>query len=326
MFKYILKRIVQMIPILIGVSVIVFLMLSYSPGDPARLALGMNAKPEQIEAFNRENGLDQPVLVQYFNYMKKAVTGNLGVSYTTKQQVASMIAVRLPATCVLAFGSLILTYLLAIPLGILLAVKQNTWFDDLSRIVALVASSMPAFWLGLLLILLFAVNLGWLPSYGFDTPIHWILPLLCTCFGTWASSSRYIRAMVLDTIRQDYVRTARAKGTPEKQVLFRHAFKNALLPLITNVGFSIGTFFGGSIIIEQVFSINGMGRMMLTALREKDIPTVMAGVIITAIMIAVGNLVADLLYGVVDPRIRSMYTAGSKKKTRAKEVKASGAA
>lgn len=288
MIKYILKRIVQVIPVLLGVSIIVFLMLSLSPGDPARLALGMNAKPEQIEAFNHENGLDQPVLVQYVNYMKGLVTGNLGVSYTTKQSVAKMIAVRLPATCILAFGSLVLTYLIAIPLGILLAVKQNTFFDDAFRVVALIVSSIPAFWLGL-------------------------LPLLCSCFGTWAGSSRYIRAMVLDTIRQDYVRTARAKGTPERQVLFRHAFKNALLPLITSIGFSIGNFFGGSIVIEQVFGINGMGRMMLSALREKDIPTVMAGVIITAIMIALGNLVADLLYGVVDPRIRAVYTSGGKK-------------
>ena len=313
MIKYILKRIVQVIPVLLGVSIIVFLMLSLSPGDPARLALGMNAKPEQIEAFNHENGLDQPVLVQYVNYMKGLVTGNLGVSYTTKQSVAKMIAVRLPATCILAFGSLVLTYLIAIPLGILLAVKQNTFFDDAFRVVALIVSSIPAFWLGLLLMLLFSVKLGILPSNGFDTPLHWILPLLCSCFGTWAGSSRYIRAMVLDTIRQDYVRTARAKGTPERQVLFRHAFKNALLPLITSIGFSIGNFFGGSIVIEQVFGINGMGRMMLSALREKDIPTVMAGVIITAIMIALGNLVADLLYGVVDPRIRAVYTSRGKK-------------
>ncbi len=314
MFKYVMKRILQMIPILLGVSIIVYLMLSLSPGEPARLALGMNAKPEQIEAFNRENGLDQPIVIQYFNYMKKLVTGDLGTSYTTKQRVSSMISVRLPATCILAFGSLVLTYLLSIPLGILLAVKQNTWFDDTYRVVALLASSMPAFWLGMLLILLFAVKLGWLPSNGFDTPMHWILPLLCSCFGTWASSSRYIRAMVLDTIRQDYIRTARAKGTPEKQVLFRHAFKNAMLPLITSIGFSIGSFFGGSIILEQVFGINGMGRMMLSALREKDVPTVMAGVIITAVMIAVGNLAADILYGVVDPRIRSIYTSGSKKR------------
>ena len=319
MFKYVLKRILQMIPILIGVSIIVFLMLSYSPGDPARLALGMNAKPEQIEVFNRENGLDRPVLIQYFNYMRKLVTGDLGMSYTTKQQVADMIAVRLPATCVLAFGSLVLTYLLSIPLGILLAVKQNTWFDDVYRVAALLASSMPAFWLGMLLILLFSVKLGWLPSNGFDTPAHWILPLLCSCFGTWAGSSRYIRAMVLDTIRQDYDRTARAKGTPERQVLFRHAFKNALLPLITSIGFSIGTFFGGSIILEQLFGINGMGRMMLAALREKDIPTVMAGVIITAVMIALGNLAADLLYGVVDPRIRSIYTSGGGRRARGRK-------
>ena len=164
MIKYILKRIVQVIPVLLGVSIIVFLMLSLSPGDPARLALGMNAKPEQIEAFNHENGLDQPVLVQYVNYMKGLVTGNLGVSYTTKQSVAKMIAVRLPATCILAFGSLVLTYLIAIPLGILLAVKQNTFFDDAFRVVALIVSSIPAFWLGLLLMLLFPSSSAFSPA------------------------------------------------------------------------------------------------------------------------------------------------------------------
>ena len=184
-------------------------------------------------------------------------------------------------------------------------------------------SSMPSFWLGLLLILLLSVQLGLLPSNGFDTPLHWIMPLLCICFGTWGGTSRYVRAMVLDTIRQDYVRTARAKGCPEKVVLFKHALKNALMPLITSIGFSIGTFFGGSVIIEQLFGINGMGKMTLDALRQKDIPTIMAGVIITAILIAVGNLVADLCYGIVDPRIRSIY-AKPMKQIR-KEAKERGA-
>ena len=259
MIKYILKRIVQVIPVLLGVSIIVFLMLSLSPGDPARLALGMNAKPEQIEAFNHENGLDQPVLVQYVNYMKGLVTGNLGVSYTTKQSVAKMIAVRLPATCILAFGSLVLTYLIAIPLGILLAVKQNTFFDDAFRVVALIVSSIPAFWLGLLLMLLFSVKLGILPSNGFDTPLHWILPLLCSCFGTWAGSSRYIRAMVLDTIRQDYVRTARAKGLPERVVIYKHALKNGMIPIVTFVGGALPSLFAGAMITETLFQIPGIG-------------------------------------------------------------------
>jgi len=272
----------------------------------------MNAKQEQIAAFNRENGLDQPRIVQYLTYMKNAAMGNLGKSYTTKQHVADMIAVRLPNTLVIAFGSLILTYLIAIPFGVLLAVKQNTWFDDLSRVVALVMGSMPSFWLGLLLILFFSVKLGWLPSTGFDSPIYWVLPLLCSCFGSWGGSSRYIRAMVLDTIRQDYVRTARAKGCSERTVLFKHALKNALMPLITSIGFSIGAFFGGSVILEQLFGINGMGRMTLDALRQKDIPTIMAGVLISAILIAVGNLVADLCYGIVDPRIRSIYAKATK--------------
>lgn len=312
MFRYIVSRLLQMIPIVIAVSAIVFFMVSFSPGDPARLVLGMDAKPEQIASFNKENGLDKPVVVQHFNYMGHAVTGDLGKSYTTKQNVSDMIAVRVRATLILTIGALLFTYLLAIPLGVLLAVKQNTWFDNVYRVIALVMSSMPSFWLGLLLILLFSVMLGWLPSNGFSSPIYWILPLLCYCCGTWGDSSRYVRAMVLDTIRQDYVRTARAKGCTERNVLFKHALKNAMMPLITNIGFSIGTFFSGSVILEQIFGINGMGRMTLEALQEKDVPTIMAGVLIASIMIAVGNLAADLCYGIVDPRIRSLYAKPSR--------------
>ena len=312
MIRYVFKRVLQMIPILIAVSVIVFFMVGLSPGDPAKIALGMNAKEETVAAFKAEYGLDQPLTVQYLRYMQGLLQGSLGKSYTTKQYVADMIKVRIPATLILALGSMLLTYLVSIPLGVLLAVKQNTWFDNVSRVLALMMSSMPSFWLGLLLILLFAVTLGLLPSNGFSTPLHWILPLCCSCFGSWGGSSRYIRSMVLETIRQDYVRMARAKGCPERTVLFKHALRNALMPLITSIGMSIGTFFGGSVIIEQIFGINGMGKMTLDALRQKDIPTIMAGVLISAVLIAVGNLLADLCYGLVDPRIRSIYAAPRK--------------
>lgn len=325
MIRYVFKRLLQMIPILIAVSIIVFFMVGLSPGDPAKIALGMNAKEETVAAFKAEYGLDQPLVVQYLNYMKGLMRGSLGKSYTTKQYVSDMIAVRLPATMIIAFGSLLLTYIVAIPLGVLLAVKQNSWFDNLSRVLALIMSSMPSFWLGLLLILLFSVKLGWLPSNGFDTPAHWILPLFCSCFGSWGGSSRYVRSMVLETIRQDYVRMARAKGSPERTVLFRHALRNALMPLITSIGMNIGTFFGGSVILEQLFGINGMGKMTLDALRQKDVPTIMAGVLISAALIAVGNLLADLCYGLVDPRMRSMYSQPRKKKLK-REVMAVGAA
>ena len=303
-----------MIPIIIGVSFVVYLLLSYSPGDPARMILGMQAKQEDINAFREQVGLNDPVLFQYFNYMKKAVTGDLGTSYTTKQKVSAMIAVRLPTTLILSFGSLFTIMIIAIPLGIALAVKQNSVFDNMMRVISLVLAAMPAFWLGLLMMILFAVRLRILPANGFGTWQARIMPIVCSSVAGWMLTSRLVRASMLDVIRQDYIRTARAKGTRESLIMRKHALKNALMPVITSIGMQVGACVGGSIIIESLFGINGMGRMMMDALRQKDIPTVMSGVIITAVVIAVANLLTDLTYAFVDPRIMSMYT-GKKVKT-----------
>jgi len=296
-----------MIPIIIGVSLVVFLLLSYSPGDPARMILGMQAKQEDINALRAQLGLNEPVLVQYFNYMKKAVAGDLGTSYTTKQKVSNMIAIRLPTTLILSFGSLFTILIVAVPLGIALAVKQNSVFDNMMRVISLILAAMPPFWLGLLLIILFAVRLRILPANGFGTLQAKILPIVCSSVAGWMLTSRLVRASMLDVIRQDYIRTARAKGTKEDLVIRKHALKNALMPMITSIGMQVGTCVGGSIIIESLFGINGMGRMMMDALRQKDIPTVMSGVIITAVVIALANLLTDLTYAFVDPRIKSMY-------------------
>ncbi|MCL2006661.1 MAG: ABC transporter permease [Treponema sp.] len=307
MIKYIVKRILQMIPIIIGVSFVVHMLLSFSPGDPARMILGIQAEQEDVDALREALGLNDPVLVQYFSYMRGAVTGDLGVSYTTRQRVADMISVRLPATLILSFGSLFTIMIIAIPLGIALAVKQNSIFDNVMRVVSLILAAMPAFWLGLLLIILFAVHLRILPANGFDTWQARILPIVCSSVAGWMLTSRLVRASMLDVIRQDYIRTARAKGTKESLVIRKHALKNALMPVVTSIGMQVGAAFGGSIIIESLFGINGMGRMMMDALRQKDIPTVMSGVIITAVVIAVANLLTDLTYAFVDPRIKSMY-------------------
>lgn len=307
MIRYVIKRLIQMIPVVLGVSIIVFLMLSLSPGDPARMILGINAKEAEVHQMREELGLNDPLPAQYFNYAKKAITGDLGTSYTTKQKVSDMIKTRLPATLILSFGSLIAIFAVSIPLGIALAVKQNSLFDNIMRIASLIMAAMPGFWLGLLLIILFSVKLRILPSSGFGSPAAIVMPVLCLSVSGWAVNSRLTRASMLDVIRQDYIRTARAKGLKPSIVIRRHALKNALLPTITAIGMSIGNCMGGSVIIETLFGINGMGKMMVDALRQKDIPTVLSGVIITAVVIALANLFTDLAYAFVDPRIKSRY-------------------
>jgi len=318
MLRFVLRRLIQMIPIVLGVSLIVFLMLSLSPGDPARMILGINAKETDVEQFRKELGLDDPILVQYLRYIGKAVTGDLGKSYSTKQSVAAMIKVRLPATLFLSFGSLLSIMVVAIPLGIALAVKQNSIFDNVMRVVSLILAAMPGFWLGLLLMILFSVKLRLLPSSGLESAKAAVMPILCLSTSGWAINSRLTRSSMLDVIRQDYIRTARAKGLSQSVVLRRHALKNALLPTITSVGMAVGNCLGGSVIIETMFGINGLGRMMVDALRQKDIPTVLSGVIITAIVIALANLLTDLAYAFVDPRIKSRFAV----KKRRREVAA----
>ena len=307
MIKYVIKRLLQIIPIVIGVSVLVFAMLSFAPGDPARLALGVNATQEQLFMFKEEHGLNKPLPTQYVNYVKRALQGDLGESYISKQQISDMIRLRLPNTLRLSLTGIVLIVLVQIPLGIALAVKQNSIFDNTMRVVTLVLASMPEFWLGLMLMLLFSVQLKWLPSTGFDTVKHMIMPVICASTYGWASGSRLTRASMLEVIRQDYIKTARAKGLDERVVIRKHALKNALMPTITSIGVSVGFCFGGSIVIEQLFGINGMGKMLVEALRQKDMPVIMGGVIIIAILIALTNLVTDLAYAAVDPRIRSLY-------------------
>lgn len=322
MSRYILKRLVQMVPIVIGVSIIVFLLLSLSPGDPAKMILGINAKEQELQMMREQLGLNDPIPVQYFNYMKKVLVGDFGTSYSTKQSVIEMIGVRLPPTLILSFGSLITILIVAVPLGIALAVKQNSPFDNIMRVVSLFLAAMPGFWIGILMIILFSVKLGWLPANGFDTPAAWVMPIICSSMAGWAVNSRITRASMLDVIRQDYIRTARAKGLKESVVIRKHALKNALLPTITSVGMAVGGCFGGSVIMEMLFGINGMGKMMIDALRQKDIPTIMAGVIITSVIIAIANLLTDLAYSFVDPRIKAMY---ARRRTQRKEVAGSGA-
>lgn len=325
MSKYVLVRLLQIIPVLIGVTFLVFALLSFSPGDPAQAILGVGAKPEELAMMREQLGLNDPMVVQYLRYMGNVATGDFGTSYSAKQPVLQMISVRLPNTLLLSFGSLFLILVVAIPLGIALAVKQNSLFDNVMRVVTLILAAMPGFWLGLMLIILFSVKLKWLPSNGLESVQAAIMPLICLSVAGWTTNSRLARASMLDVIRQDYIRTARAKGLPYGLILRKHALRNALMPIVTSIGMAIGQCVGGSVIIETVFGISGLGKMMVDALRQKDIPTIMASVIIAAVIIALANLLTDLSYALIDPRIRSMYVKPKVKRNRpaaTKEVQA----
>jgi len=307
MIRYIVKRLVLIIPILIGVTFFVFMLLSLTPGDPARVALGSGATDEQLALFRAQNGLNDPLIMQYLKYMGHAVTGNLGTSYITRQSVSSMIAVRAPTTLTLAFSSMFLTIIASMPLGIRMATRQNSIFDNVMRVITIIFTSMPQFWLALMLILLFSVKLGLLPPSGFGTFSQAILPILCLAFGGITMCARTGRSSMLEVIHQDYIRTARAKGLHHQYIIRRHALKNALLPMVTIYGRIIATCFSGSVVLETVFGINGLGQMMTNAVRQKDVPAILGSIIISACVITVVNLITDLAYAFIDPRIKSKY-------------------
>jgi peptide/nickel transport system permease protein len=307
MTRYFLTRLLHVIPVLIATTLLVFALLSLSPSDPAQLILGMGAKPEQLEMMREQLGLNDPLLVRYARYMGGAVTGDLGMSYSTNRPVAELIGARLPNTLILAFGSLLLVLIVAIPLGIALAVRQNSLFDNVMRVVTLLTAAMPSFWLGLMLIIFFSVRLGWLPSSGLESVKAAIMPLICLSVASWTVMSRLTRASMLDVISQDYIRTARAKGLKHGVIMRKHALRNALIPVVTSVGLLIGQVVGGAVVIEILFGINGIGKMMVDAVRQQDVPTIMGGVLISAVVIAIANLLTDLSYAVIDPRLESMY-------------------
>lgn len=307
MHKYVLRRLLLLIPVLLGVSLLVFTIMSLTPGDPAQLILGENAPKEAILKLREEMGLNDPFLVQYFRYVGKAVLGDFGRSYTTGREVFGEIFSRFPNTLILAVIGIIISVCIGIPVGIISATRQYSFLDSFSMILALLGVSMPVFWLGLMLILTFSVKLGLLPSGGFDGLKSLILPSITLGVGSAAIITRMTRSSMLEVIRQDYIRTARAKGVAEKVVINKHALKNALIPIITVVGLQFGGLLGGAVLTESVYSWPGVGRLMVDAIRQKDTPTVLAAVIFLAVTFSVVNLLVDILYAYVDPRIKSQY-------------------
>lgn len=305
MWKFILKRILYLIPVLIGVTFIVYAIMSLAPGDPAKVILGETATPDQIAQLREEMGLNDPMIVQYGRYMVALVQGDMGNSYKTKNPVAQEVWARFPNTVKLASISMLLAIGLSIPLGVVAAVKQNTIIDGASMIIALIGVSMPIFWLGLLLILFFSLKLGWFPVSGSSGWKSIVLPGFALGFNHMASIARTTRSSMLEVIRQDYIRTVRAKGVASGKVIRKHALKNALIPTITVIGLQIGFMLGGSVLTETVFAWPGIGRLMIEGIQGRDIPMVMGCIVLFSVTFSVINLAVDLLYGFVDPRIKN---------------------
>ena len=301
MLKFIGRRILMMIPIMLGVVLLVFSMLYFSPGEPAKYVLGDMATEEDIAMFNEENGLNDPFLVQYVNYIADALHGDLGISYTTKQPVIDEIIARFPTTFKLTIVSTLVSVVIGITLGIISAVKQYSIWDNIVRVIAMVGVSMPNFWLGLLLILLFSVQLGVLPAAGITSWKHWILPAITIGTASSAGIMRMTRSSMLEAIRQDYVRTARAKGQKEMIIICVHALRNAIIPVMTLIGINFSRMLGGSAISEVVFAIPGLGNLIISAINVKNAPLVQGGILFIAVVMAFCNLIVDVLCGSADP-------------------------
>lgn len=315
MLRFIGKRILMMIPVLFGVSLIIFTMNYLTPGDAADMLLGDSATIEQKEQLREELKLNEPYLVQYVNYMKGVLHGDLGTSYSTKRPVMDELLDRFPTTLKLSLAGVLLSLIFGVTLGIISATKQYSIFDTFATSFSLLGVSMPNFWLAMMLIIIFAVNLKILPPSGLSTPLHWILPVVSLGMNSTATIMRMTRSSMLEVVRQDYIRTARAKGQKESLVILRHALPNALIPIITVAGLQFGRLMGGAVMAETVFSIAGIGKLMVDAIKLQNAPVVQGGVLFIAFVTSIVNLIIDILYALVDPRIRSQYIKPKQKKT-----------
>jgi peptide/nickel transport system permease protein len=313
---FIIKRLLMGVLVLLGISFIVFALLFLSPQDAAETILGNMATEEDKEMFREQNGLNDPFIVQYSRYIKKvALKGDLGVSYATKQPVSKEIFQRFSTTFRLAGFSIILAAFLGVTLGLLAAMKQNTWFDHTCTFFSVMGVSIPNFWQGMMMIILFSVVLKWLPPSGLGTPLHWIMPVITLGTAAAANIMRMTRSSVLEVIRQDYIRTAHAKGLAERVVVGIHVLKSALIPVVTIIGYTFGRLMGGAVMTESIFSIPGLGKLMVDAIKVKNIPLVQGSVLYIAFVLVLLNIVIDVLYAFIDPRIRSQYEGTAVKKT-----------
>ncbi len=314
MIRYIVKRLLWMIPILLGVSLLIMVILEFCPGDPARIMLGIDATEENIAALNEELGLNDPFLVRYGRFLINAFQGDLGTSYTTGNSISEQILFRIPYTLTIAMVSLVISVIIGIPAGVIAATHQYTLKDNVTMLASLFCVSMPNFWFALMMITLFALKLGILPSMGIETWQGYIIPCVSVALGGTAGIARQTRSSMLEVIRQDYITTARAKGQKESLVVYGHALQNAMIPIITVIGSRIAGALAGSMVVESIFSIPGMGNYLINAINSRDYAVIQAGVFVIALWFGVCMLLVDLVYAFADPRIRSQYRKGKGKK------------
>lgn len=307
MGRYLLNRLLLMIPVILITSFLIYAAMNMTGGDPVLALAPDNASEAQLEMIREELGLNDPFIIRYFKYMGGMLRGDLGTSYVTKKDVFDAYIQRLPATIQLACASVFVAVLIAIPLGIYTAIRQNTWKDNLGMVFALFGVSMPNFWFGLMLMLLFSLKLGWLPSNGRNSPLSLILPAVTVGMGLAALITRTTRSSMLDVLRQDYMRTARAKGADEKRVIFRHGLKNALIPIITVVGMQLSNVLTGSVLAETVFAWPGVGRLIFDSISKRDTPMVTGAIIMSCILMSIVNVLVDVVYAFFDPRIKAQY-------------------
>ena len=318
MIKYVLKRLLLMIPVLLGVSFIVYGIMSFTPGDPASAILGTSATKEQIDKLNEELGMNDPFVVRYVHYLEDALHGDFGTAYRTRQPVFDEIFSRFGVTFRIGVLSICLAVMIGVPIGVISAVRQYSGLDFVSTILAMFFAAVPQFWLAMMFVMLFSLKLGLLPSTftGVVTMKHFIMPVVTLAMATAASILRLTRSNMLETIRQDYVRTGRAKGASEHTVIYKHALRNALLPVITVIGNEFGYLLGGTVLVESIFGIPGLGSLTITSIRSKDIPQTTACILFLAALNVVIILIVDILYAYIDPRIKAKYVGGVRRAKR----------
>ena len=311
MIRYILKRLLFTIPVILALTFVVFTIMYMAPGDPTAIILGNEYSEEASAKVKAELGLDRPFIVQYVSYLGGLVKGDFGLSYITRAPVSDQLSARFPNTFIVVIAAMVFCVGVGLPVGVLSATRPNSVFSTITMILSLLGVSLPIFWLGLLLILLFAVTLGWLPANSMDAGFKSIImPAVTLGANYMASTVRITRSSMLEEIRQDYIRTARAKGVARNRVIRGHALPNALMPTITVVGMNVGALLGGAVLTETVFSIPGTGRFLVESIKSRDTPSVLGCLVIMALCVAISNLIVDLLYAYIDPRIRLQYTGG----------------
>lgn len=318
MSRYILKRVVWMIPIMLGIAITIFTIMYFVPGNPAEMILGSNASEADIQALEESMGLNKPYLARLGDYLSGLFFHlDLGTSYISRNSIKAELLSKIPRTLLLGLTSMTISSILGVLFGITAAIHQNRWQDRLCMFLALAGISMPAFWLALLLVQLFAVNLRWLPASGIGGIEYYILPAAASAIGGMATLARQTRSSMLEVIRSDYITTARSKGLTEREVIYKHALPNALIPVITVIGTHFGTLLGGSLVIETIFTIPGIGIYMTTAINNRDYPVVQSCVIVVGLVFSICMLLVDIGYAYVDPRIKAQYENSAKRRKKA---------